>query len=154
MCCVPILFLFFFFFFFLILFCILWFSHDLAMALYNLSFDIRHFITPLIFFLYFHQCECLVNNERQTLFFYFITSILPLFSTLLEYPWCFVATGLVWFIVFKCTFNNISVISWWSVLLVEKTGENHWPVASNWQTLSYNVVSSTPRHERDSELIT
>ena len=27
--------------------------------------------------------------------------------------------GLVWFMVFNATFNNISVISWWSVLLVE-----------------------------------
>ena len=26
-------------------------------------------------------------------------------------------------------------------------GENHRPVACNWQTLSHNVVSSTPRHE-------
>jgi hypothetical protein len=39
-------------------------------------------------------------------------------------------------------------MSWWSVLLVEETGvpgENHRPVASHWQTLSHNVVSSTPR---------
>ena len=45
--------------------------------------------------------------------------------------------------VFSATFNNISVISWRSVLLVEETGgseENHWPVASHWQTLSCNVV--------------
>ena len=38
-------------------------------------------------------------------------------------------------IVFNATFNNISVISWWSVLLVEETGEpgeNHRPVASHW----------------------
>ena len=27
--------------------------------------------------------------------------------------------------VFNTTFNTISVISWWSVLLVEETGENH-----------------------------
>jgi hypothetical protein len=27
-----------------------------------------------------------------------------------------------WIIVFNVTFNNISVISWWSVLLVEETG--------------------------------
>jgi len=27
--------------------------------------------------------------------------------------------------VFKATFNNISVILWRSVLLVEETGENH-----------------------------
>ena len=52
--------------------------------------------------------------------------------------------------VFNATFNNISVISWRSVLLVEETGENHWPVTSHWQTLSHSVVSSTPHHEWDS----
>ena len=55
--------------------------------------------------------------------------------------------------VFNTTFNNISVISWRSVLLVEETGvpgENHRPAASHGQTLSHNIVSSTPRHERDS----
>ena len=43
-----------------------------------------------------------------------------------------------WFMVLNATFYNISVISWWSVLLVEETGvprENHWPVTSHWQTL-------------------
>jgi hypothetical protein len=33
-----------------------------------------------------------------------------------------------WIIVFNATFNNISVISWWLVLLLEETGvpgENH-----------------------------
>ena len=52
-------------------------------------------------------------------------------------------------------FNNISVISWWSVLLVEETGvrrENHQPVASHWQTLSHNVVLNGSRHERDSKI--
>ena len=37
------------------------------------------------------------------------------------------------FMVFNATFNNISAISWLSVLLVEETGgpgENHQPVAS------------------------
>jgi len=51
--------------------------------------------------------------------------------------------------LFNATFNNISVISWWSKLLVEETGENHRPVTSHWQILSHNVVSSTPRNERD-----
>ena len=40
----------------------------------------------------------------------------------------------LWVIVFNATFNNISDISWWSVLLVEETGvprENHRPVASH-----------------------
>ena len=53
--------------------------------------------------------------------------------------------------VFSATLNNISVISWWSVLLVEETRvpeANHRPVASHLQTLSHNVVSSTHRHER------
>ena len=40
--------------------------------------------------------------------------------------------------VFNATFNNSSVISWFSVLLVEETvvpGENNRPAASHWQTL-------------------
>ena len=38
-------------------------------------------------------------------------------------------------------FNNISVTSWRSVLLVEETGVpgvNHWTAASHWQTLLHN----------------
>jgi hypothetical protein len=41
--------------------------------------------------------------------------------------------------VFNTAFNNISVISWVSVLLVEEPGENHRPVASHRQTLSHDV---------------
>jgi hypothetical protein len=51
------------------------------------------------------------------------------------------------FMLFNATFNNISALSWQSVLLVKETGvpgENHRPIASHWQTLSHNVVSSTP----------
>ena len=49
------------------------------------------------------------------------------------------------------TFTDISVISWWSVLLVGETGvlrENYRPVESHWQTLSHNVVSSTKGGDR------
>ena len=57
-------------------------------------------------------------------------------------------SGLVWFMMFNDSFNNISVLScMWSVLMVEETGvpgENHWPIVSHWETLSYNFVSSTP----------
>ena len=57
-----------------------------------------------------------------------------------------------WFIVFNVTFsNNISVISWWSVLLGKETRvreDNHRHTTIHWQTLSHNVVSSTPRHEQ------
>ena len=49
--------------------------------------------------------------------------------------------------VFNAILNYISVISWRSVLLMEETGvlwETQRHAASHWQTLSRNVVSSTP----------
>jgi hypothetical protein len=55
--------------------------------------------------------------------------------------------------MFNDIFNNISVILWRLVLLVEEIGvprENHRHTASYWQTLSHNGVSSTPRPDRDS----
>jgi hypothetical protein len=55
--------------------------------------------------------------------------------------------------VYNVTFNNISVISWWPVYLLVETGvlgENYRPAARHWQTLSHNVVSSTPRREWNS----
>ena len=53
--------------------------------------------------------------------------------------------------VFNAIFNNISVTSWWSVLIMEETGVprgNHWHATSHWQTLSCNVASGTPRLSR------
>jgi hypothetical protein len=55
--------------------------------------------------------------------------------------------------VFNVTVNNISVILWLSDLLVKETGiprKNHRIATSHRQTLSHNVVSSTPHHEWDS----
>jgi len=49
--------------------------------------------------------------------------------------------------VLNATFNNISVISWRSYLLLEETGvpeENHEPAQVT--DKPNNVVSSTPRH--------
>jgi hypothetical protein len=46
--------------------------------------------------------------------------------------------------VFKAILNNISVIPWQSVLLVEENGvqrEKHEPATNHRQTLSHNVVS-------------
>jgi hypothetical protein len=46
-------------------------------------------------------------------------------------------------VAFNAPFNNISVISWQSVLLVEETGvpgENHRPVARQCQTLSHKII--------------
>ena len=52
------------------------------------------------------------------------------------------------FMVLQANFNNISVISWLYVLLVEET-------ASHWQTLSHNVVhlvmSEIQRHNISSD---
>ena len=52
--------------------------------------------------------------------------------------------------VFNATFNNISVISWRSVLLVdvEKNTDHLMLVADK---LSHYVLPSTPRHEWDSK---
>jgi hypothetical protein len=47
------------------------------------------------------------------------------------------------FMVLNATFTNISVISWRSVLLMEETGENHWAVVSNRQTLKLYRVHLT-----------
>jgi len=55
--------------------------------------------------------------------------------------------------VFNATFNNISAISWWSVLMVEETGvsEKTTDLLKVTDTLlSHEVVSSTPRHVWDS----
>ena len=57
-------------------------------------------------------------------------------------------------LVFNATFNNISVIDillQWSLLMEDAgvPGENLRPVASHWQTLSYNVVSSAYRHVQE-----
>jgi hypothetical protein len=39
--------------------------------------------------------------------------------------------GLVWIMVFNATFNNIPVVFWRLVLLVEETRVNHEPVAGH-----------------------
>ena len=54
---------------------------------------------------------------------------------------------------YNATFNNISVISWRSVLLVEETGvpgKDNRLAVSHWQTLSHKIVSSTHRYDRHS----
>ena len=64
----------------------------------------------------------------------------------------FILANMVMVVVFSATFNNISAITWRSVLLVDETvvpGENHQSVASHGQNLSHNVVSITPLRVRD-----
>ena len=52
--------------------------------------------------------------------------------------------------VFNATLNNISVISYHLVLLVEETKENQQPAASHWQILSHNIILSSHHREWDS----
>ena len=74
----------------------------------------------------------LIRTDRQEVYIYLylgegdVVVFMP--------PQLGMMTGLVCFIVFHATFNNISVISLWSVSLVEENGvpgENHRPVASH-----------------------
>ena len=90
------------------------------------------------------------NNDLPFITFYIRGScacLMPL-SSIFQLYWAISIDGWFgWFMVFNATFNIITV------LFVEETGvpgENQQPVASQCQTLSHNVVSSTPRHERDS----
>ena len=55
-------------------------------------------------------------------------------NSLKKTDFVFIGKKKVWFMVFNATFNTISVISWWSVLLVAETivpGENYWHAASH-----------------------
>ena len=111
-----------------------------------------HLNSILIQFLPFYNIQNLplvpCKNLHLTLSHLFICYLIFKSSFLLA--WSKKVWLILWFMVLNTTFNNISVISWRSVLLVEETrvpGENHWLVASHWQTLSHNVVSSTSLHE-------
>jgi hypothetical protein len=58
--------------------------------------------------------------------------------------------------VFSATFNNISVLSWRSVLLVEETGVpgvNHPPVASYWQIYHIMAVNFWIRFQTSTILV-
>ena len=86
--------------------------------------------------------NCITTHGLKELLCFFTENILS--KSILGRGWN-VRWSVGWF---YATFNNISVMSWRLVLLLEETGENHRPVASHWQTLSHIVVSSTPCHER------
>ena len=92
--------------------------------------------------------KSLINSYHIELFEYTLPWVRIKLTILLVIGWLYIVG---WFMVFNASFNNISVISWQSVLLVQETGvngENHRPVVSYWQTLSHNVVSSTQRLSR------
>ena len=82
--------------------------------------------------------------EFLSLFFYGLSWVFQCLTCLRSYG-CWIKLFVVFLTVFNATFNTISVISWWSILLVEETGgpgENHRPIAGHWQTVSHNGVHS------------
>jgi hypothetical protein len=65
-----------------------------------------------------------LNSEIKCKLLYIKSNLLLIYKNI----HLFLIDGLVWFMVPFATFNNISVITWQSVLLVEETrgpGENH-----------------------------
>ena len=78
-----------------------------------------------IFFLYRHSLSAMRANETDASHIIKCNENTFVFAFSYFLRWF----DLVWFMVFDATFNNISVISWRSVLLVP--GENHRPVASH-----------------------
>ena len=84
----------------------------------------------------------------------------PVFSEVRVQILCFVDRCLSFctFSFGHCVVCSSSIYGFWLhlwylqtlLVLVEETGGNHRPVASNWQTLSHTVVSSTSRHELES----
>ena len=87
-------------------------------------------------------CVCVCGEGREGVI-YHILRYLSKDNVILYVKWYFSkyftyisSVGLGWFTEFNAKFNNISVILWRSVLLVEVTGitrENHQPVASHWK---------------------
>ena len=140
---------------------------------YHIFYIVHHYL--LCFYMFLSYKYKLKHKSEKIKYSYlpYICSYHILFTTKLQVPCLhlmiktfgkpglqlqkegnlYIIDGLVWFMVFSTIFNNILVISWQSVLLVEETGvpgENPRPVVSHWQILSHNIVSSTLRHQRGS----
>ena len=83
------------------------------------------------------RCKLELRNGYSFNHFWKFTDIQPAVYMVPLHATLYSDTQFTWFVclmVFNATFNNISYISWRSVLLVEETrgpGENHQPVASH-----------------------
>ena len=103
-----------------------------------------HLLTLCCWFQYY-RCFTFRFMIYRSVLLWYNWLVLFMFKSLLVNTY---AINIRLFTVLNATFNNISFISWRSVLLLQETGEpgeNHRVVASHCQTLSHNVVSNTPR---------
>ena len=111
-----------------------------------LSFNQNHILVDLL--LYWNNIIWIVWPTIQNRKYFWINWIRAFCvqSTVFKkmYTWSLIEMCVRFmFMVFNTNFNNISVVTWRSVLFVEKTGgpeENHRLIASHWQTFSNNVV--------------
>ena len=97
------------------------------------------FLFVLFRYLFFVSSFYQFSKQDKWIVFPFVSSASMLTIT----PWLqFYCFSRVRIMVFNATSNNISVIPWQSILLLEETGisrENHWPVASHWQNF-YHIM--------------
>jgi hypothetical protein len=116
----------------------------------NRIFTLCHMITWVVFLRMFWNFISSLPVKRGGSLSFLVGTISNVL--VMEIGWTDVGSG--GYILVSCAHSNTSsVITWRSVLLVDETGvlwENHQPVASRGQTLSHKVLSSTPRHEQDS----
>ena len=109
-----------------------------ANASWNFYFRYTNIFTfpyVLLFSVFLNQWQYFVLKEKsQNTLFYEMTN-----------SWS--KGGCWWFMAFDASFNNISVMSWLSVLLVKETGE---PVENHWQTFitspwtGFKLTTSVP----------
>ena len=116
---------------------------------------------------YPHFCKCCCNcctwtqisklNEEGTIFLFKIKAKWankPNSHKNKYYSWM-VSIGFAYsFVTLNAKFNNISVLSWRSVLLVEETGipgENHRHVAIHWQNFITRYYTPRPGWDSNSE---
>jgi hypothetical protein len=109
------------------MFCILSLCHSVQCSVYChcvILFNVLHIVIMSYCSMF---CILLLCHSVQC-------SVYCHYVILLNVLYIVILVCLVFFMVLTATFNNISAISWWSVVLVKKTGgpgENHRPVASH-----------------------
>jgi hypothetical protein len=131
------------------------FSNHFIYVLYYANILIFVFVNFKLFSSFFHvHVPMIICLLERNLFFSISSIYIFSFLCLVEFICYQFSFKRKWarVIVLKATFNNIWVISWRSVLLVEEArvpGENYRLIASHWHTLSHNVVKKKKKANID-----